>query len=128
MRSQISLEFLIYIAVSAASLVIVLSLYMKGSVITSSIGGKASLEEMVASINANMGYQEASFITYIPQAVCDSRFTGRSVAFSNTSYYFDSNVSINQSSACAYGGEIAEIQMLQYPNQTFLVDFSGARP
>ncbi len=128
MKAQVSLEFLIYTAVSAASLVIVLSLYIKGNAIASSIGGKASLEEMVASINANMGYQKASFTAYIPSAVCDSRFGAESVEFSNASYYFNSNVSINQSHACAYSGEIAEIQMLRYPNQTFLVEFSGANP
>lgn len=127
MKAQLSLEFLIYMTVSAAALVLVLSLYIKGSAVASVLSGKATLEELVAVINTNMGYQTANFTAYIPSDICDASLGNRSIEFSNSSYFFDSNISMSLPQACEHSGEIARVTMFQYPNQTYLVEFSGAR-
>lgn len=125
-RAQVSFEFLIYVAVSAVALVLVLSLFIRGNSTLAYINGKSSLEGLVALINTNMAFQRASFSSYIPEEACSFQFGSRSIEFDNQSYLFTANVSIDKEGICAYAGTIALVNITELQNGAYLVSFSGS--
>jgi len=126
MRAQTSFEFLICLAVSATALVLALSMYIKGSGMVAGIGDRSALEELVASINANTGFQTASFVSYVPYSACGARLNKTGISLENESYSFSSSVSISAGQLCEFAGRIARVDMAEFPNGTFQVVFSEA--
>ncbi|MDE1868957.1 MAG: hypothetical protein KGH60_03265 [Candidatus Micrarchaeota archaeon] len=70
-KGQLSFEFLIYIAVSAAALVAVFSIYEASGASQRAASTGIYMQELTASINGNMAYQSSSFYAYVPPGICN---------------------------------------------------------
>lgn len=70
-KGQLSFEFLLYIAVSAAALVTVFSIYGASGAMQKAASAGVYMQELAASINGNMAYQSSSFYAYVPRNICN---------------------------------------------------------
>lgn len=122
MKAQVSFEFLIYTVISAVSLVFILLVYLRGNAVLASESNQAALGELVATINTNMAYQQASFRVYIPSHICNASVKSDLIGLSNNSYYFANNVSVDKGELCAFSGRVALLNMTRQLNDTFSID------
>jgi hypothetical protein len=119
-KAQLSFEFLIYVAISAVSLVGMMALYIKGSQTYSLAEGRAYAELFVAGVNSHMGYSLSSFVAYVPKGLCGHLFGGRALRYYNTDYAFAGNVTLDNS-LCGSAGGMENITMYRSDNGTFTV-------
>lgn len=121
MRAQLSLEFMVYTALSAASLVSCLYMFTLGYGMLYSSEERAYMQGFVAEVNSNMAYYQSQFRAFVPGAICSSRATSDSIVYSNQSYTFGSNVSVDIGALCAGSGSVALVRMSREANGTFEV-------
>ncbi len=120
MRSQLSLEFLLYIGIAMASMAAMLALYLKGSAQLRQYSAQAELEAFVTDVNANMGMDTGSFYAYLPKGICAAQAINNSITYMNVSYQFYGNVSLQLGGACN-SGRIVLVRTSVMRNGTLLV-------
>ncbi len=122
MRLQLSLEFVLYTALAAASAASAISMfvYAKGSIAERE--GGVYLEELSALINANMAYSNSTFYAFVPRGLCGAPAGGSngSGAYSGADSV-DGNLTI-QPSLCGSGGGIARLRLVRLFNGTYLLE------
>ena len=69
-KAQMSIEFIIYIAISAISLVAVLSIYHFGSLKINSTMNLDYVDNFASIINSNLYQYKSTFTSYIPNSIC----------------------------------------------------------
>ncbi|MCL4389703.1 hypothetical protein M1397_03825 [Candidatus Marsarchaeota archaeon] len=119
MKAQLSFEMLIYLGLSLASIAAAVYAYVYGRGAVSGAAATYSLEEFVAAVNSNAGFQSSSFYAYVPNGLCNASLLGNMLIYRNATYYFESNVSIAKGLLCAYG--FTTISTERLANGTILV-------
>ena len=118
MRVQLSFEFLLYLGIAMASMVVMIAFYSKASTPLSSFSAQGEFEDFVAGVNANFGIAEGSFDAYLPKEACTLRVTNNTVSYMGQSYWFYGNISLELAGRCP-GFELLHTSMLL--NGTMLV-------
>lgn len=106
MRSQESVEFLVYIAVAAASLAVSLSLfvpYYSGMRRQSEASG---FGDFVASLNYATGYSRYAFTARVPEGICNATLSNGSISGPYGSFQLYGNVTFSPA-VCGEGGSVA---------------------
>ena len=119
MKAQLSFEMLLYLGISLASIAAGIYAYAYGKGEISRAAGAYSLEELVAAVNSNAGFQSSSFYAYVPEGICNASLSGNRLAYWDAEYYFESNVSIERGVLCASG--FTTISTERLANGTILV-------
>lgn len=120
MMAQISLEFMTYLAVSAASLVVSLSLVLP---YLSGMGESATsmeLSDFVAGINSAMAYSSSSFMAMIPKGLCNSTIGGGTIANRYGSFVVNGDVVLG-ARLCGREGTLSMVYVERNPNGSFTV-------
>ncbi len=116
-----SVEFMIYIAISVSSLAAGALLFERGSADMRAREGSAYIEGFVAAVNSNMGYTQSYITVFVPNQICDAVVGPTGLVYGNATYGFDGNVSLDMASICKYGGGIARLHMERMYNGTLAV-------
>lgn len=120
MKLQLSMEFVLYVALVSASTASALSLfvYARGS-----LAGRTSSvysEELAALINANMAYADGTFSAFVPADFCESVASGNQVRSSEGVFLLDGNITVAES-ACVVQGSLARLELSRLLNGTYLL-------
>ncbi len=108
MRPQMTVEFLTYIAVSAASLALSLSLFLPYYSAMTNGEGAAQFRDFVAAIDYAMGYSSYSFTAKVPYGLCNSTLSGYGIATRYGTFPLYGNVSFS-SLLCSEEGSTVRI-------------------
>ncbi len=120
MRGQLSLEFMLYIAVGVLALSGMLYVYMQSSAWMRSDMQASYMEEFVAAVNSNMGYSRSEFSIFVPAGLCDSASNATSIT-AGTALHFDAGVEISDN-VCRIDGSVGNLTMTRLQNGTYEVD------
>ncbi len=120
MEGQTSLEFLIYMAVAAASTVVMLKLYLFGSASISAFQENSSMQQLAGQIAMQFGQQSGRFYAYLPPDPCNLTAEGASILYRNQSYPMPGNISLDRAEICGMGG-VAELYSEIAQNGTLVV-------
>ena len=118
LRGQLSVEFLVYLTVAVAGMLIAVQMFATASAKVNVGLGSAYVQEFFGSAASVAGYSSAKFQAYVPQGLCSipsevanySEAVGMPVLLDN--------------SVCAYSGE-ALLQSNLLPNGTYLIRVVG---
>ncbi len=121
MKAQLSFEFLIYVAISAVSLVGMLAVYLKGNAIYVNVENRSYAELLVAAINNHLGYFSSNFTAYVPKGVCANPVNGTLLEYDNATYSFSGDVRLS-GSLCDGNGGLEYVTVTRLDNGTFVVD------
>lgn len=119
-RLQVSLELLVYIALSAASLALSLSLFYAyyGRIVNEGIS--MQFAAFASQINGNVGYAYSSFAALVPAHLCNASISNASIVYDGQRFSLLADVEISRS-LCSSEGRIAQVSMQMQQNGTFLV-------
>ena len=120
MRGQTSLEFLIYVAIAAASTAVMLKLYLFGNASIAAYQQNSSMEQLAGQIALQFGQQSGSFYAYLPMEPCNLAAEGASIIYTNRSYPLPGNISINRTKICGMHG-LVELYTETAQNGTLVV-------
>jgi hypothetical protein len=118
-RSQMSIEFLVYTGITAASLVVMLAVYIKAGAAISAMDANSGLENFAGTINMNMEYQRSTFIAYVPPQICGASVVNGSIIYSGSLFELAGPLSLDNALLCGYAGRFARLSLVQEPNGTF---------
>jgi len=120
-RAQLSLEFMLYTALVAASTVSAIAtfLYVQGS--QGARVGRAYTEELVALINANMAYASSDFYAVVPSGLCNGTLRGDEINTNAGALRIDGNLTI-LGSACSGQGGMERLELARLPNGTYALE------
>lgn len=120
-KAQLSLEFMLYTALAAASTVSAISvfLYVQGS--QNARTGKAYAEELAALINANMAYENSDFYAVVPAELCNATLSGNEAYTSLGEFRIDGNLTILES-ACNGQGSMEHLKLARLFNGTYALE------
>ncbi len=121
-KAQMSIEFIIYIAISAISLVAVLSIYHFGSLKINSTMNLDYVDNFASIINSNLYQYKSTFTSYIPNSICKIKIAGYELKYKNKSIAIDAPVKLNNS-ICKNSGKIENMTMY-YSNGTYFLGAS----
>lgn len=119
MRVQVSLEFMLYLAVSVASLVLSLSLFAPYYLQAGESGSAMGLRDFAAELNNAMQYYSASFVAYVPAQVCSLNTSGMRLSGPSGSFPLDGSVAVSNA-ICGTSG-LEALTMHRLSNGTFVV-------
>ncbi len=124
MKAQLSLEFMLYTALVAASTVSAISvfLYVQGS--QEARTSRAYAEELLALINANMAYDSSTFYAVVPSGLCSNTRNGSEINTSSGILSLDGNLTI-QESACSRQGSMEHLKLSRLSNGTYALEGVG---
>ncbi len=114
MRIQMSLEFVIYAAISLASLTGALAAYSAVMPKYSSMENGAELTTFASAVNANMQYASSTFDAFVPRGICNPV----NEAWASTA--FDSRVAFG-AGLCNSAGGIRQVSMSMDGNGTVIL-------
>jgi hypothetical protein len=120
MRAQLSFEFLVYVAVSGASLAVMLGLFARSQAVQSNIRAASYTEELIASINANMAYSSSSFSAYVPEGLCGAAVANDALVTSFGSFTLNNPLIIAGNALCP-GQGIERLGMTEEYNGTYVL-------
>jgi hypothetical protein len=120
MRGQLSLEFLLYLAATGASLVFSLAVFEGAQGRLAPQIAQAELYALVSAVNARVGYQHSAFYAFVPSAFCKSAATTGGIVYGNVTYGFGAPI-IVANEVCAGGAGSEHLDMTQYLNGTYLL-------
>jgi len=118
-HAQISLEFLIYLAISAISLLFILSIYIEGTSELNSSVNNAYLGSFVSAINSNMNYYESNVQLYVPKSICNCTSSNEYLSCAYEKFKLYGNLSITKE-ICLNSGSI-ETMDLYYSNGKYML-------
>lgn len=106
-KAQITLEFLIYLAIGISALAT--AIYATSGIRSSYLDGisKYELESFYGHISAMQQYGSSSFAAYVPKSVC-SCSGSKSVVCGNYTVYAGAEIKLLKS-VCEYSGNIENI-------------------
>ncbi|MGC8495792.1 MAG: hypothetical protein ACP5RM_02900 [Candidatus Micrarchaeia archaeon] len=110
-RAQLSVEFMVYAAASAASLAVVLAGFGAYSGIASGYSNSIYKNSFYSALYSNMPYYYSSFTAFIPKDLCGN-------SMHNTLL---NNSVIVSNSVCADNGTVQKLSMIRSSNSTFYV-------
>jgi hypothetical protein len=119
MKSQLSLEFALYLAAAASGLVFALALF--GRAAAAIKGGISDTEwyAFAAEIESRVGYQAAKFFAVVPQGFCSSWVNGSSIVqYGNATYALGAPLFV-EGNVCA--GLNVTLGMYMLPNGSYLL-------
>ena len=118
MRSQASLEIIIYLVIAVAALAASIYAY-------ESLRAKMAFEinreymmDLVSLINSNMEYQKSDFSAFVPQYICNSTFDGRYIKNSYGTFGLYNPVSLSNFT-CVASGRYSTLTLSYEMNGTF---------
>jgi hypothetical protein len=122
MRGQLSLEFMLYLAATGASLVFSLAIFGGAQTKLGPQISQVELYALVSAINARFGYQQSSFYAFVPAAFCGAEFNSSVIVYDDVSYQFYAPL-IVADGICANSGIGGSrlLSMTQYLNGTYLL-------
>ncbi len=124
MRAQLSLEFMLYTALVAASTVSAISIFLY---VQSSQGARTSrayTEELIALINANMAYESSAFYAVVPAGLCNGTLNGNEADAGAVGFSIDGNLTVLQS-ACGRQGGMEHLELSRLQNGTYALGGAG---
>ncbi|EET90074.1 MAG: hypothetical protein LVQ97_00450 [Candidatus Micrarchaeales archaeon] len=124
-RAQISIEFMVYMAVALSSLAAAVYAYSAYSSRYSSEAGQAYLNSLFAKLDYHMQYPDSVFSAYVPKSICTAVANGSSIAIGKSVFRPDYNLEIS-SSVCAGSGSTEELNLSYDYNGTYTLQ--GASP
>jgi hypothetical protein len=110
-RAQLSVEFMVYVAASLASLAVVLAGFGVYSSIASNYNNNTYINSFYSALYSNMVYDYSTFTALIPPSLCN-----------NTTYHSLLNGSIIvANSVCASAGTVKKLLLERNSNNTFYI-------
>ncbi|MDE1810647.1 MAG: hypothetical protein KGH66_01220 [Candidatus Micrarchaeota archaeon] len=125
-KGQLSIEFMIYVAMATASLVVSLRLFTIGTAAQGVSIGNAYSEELAAAIDANMGYSSSAFSAYVPRSICNATIGDGYIRIGGSLLELDSNLTMADGSVCRNSGGVERLLLYRVSNDTF--ELSGSVP
>ena len=119
-RAQLSFEFLVYVAVSGASLAVILGMFARSQAVQGDISSASYTEELVASIDANMAYSSSSFSAYVPEGLCGAAVVDDTLVTSFGNFTLNNPIEIEGNALCS-GEGIEQLAMAQEYNGTYVL-------
>lgn len=120
MGAQLSFEFLVYVAVSSASLAVMLGMFARSQAVQDSMRAASYTEELVASINANMAYSSSSFSAYVPKGLCGAVAIGGTLVTGFGNFTLNNPIELEGNALCS-GPGVARLGMTEGYNGTYLL-------
>lgn len=124
MRAQLSLEFMLYTALAAASTVSAIASFLYVQRIQVSSTNRTYVEELAALINANMAYESSDFYAVMPSSICNGTFHGDVMRVTFETLRIDGNLTIG-TSACSAPGGIEHLKLTRLSNGTYALEGAG---
>jgi hypothetical protein len=119
-KAQLSFEFLVYVAVSGASLALMLGMFARSQAAQSNIRAAAYTGELAASINANMAYGSSSFSAYVPEGLCGAAVVDGTLVTRFGNFTLDGPLMISRNALCP-GQGIERLSMAEEYNGTYVL-------
>lgn len=121
-KAQITLEFLIYMAVGISALAT--AIYATAGIRSGYTNGisKYELESFFSHISAMQQYGSSSFAAYVPKSVC-SCSGSETIACGNYSVYYGAGIKLSPS-ICEYSGSVENISESYSGTDLYLISGS----
>ena len=119
MKAQLSFEFLIYMAVSGISLAVMLGMFIRAQSVQNSMNLRSYVEELAASINANMNYRSSSFSAYVPSNLCNATVVNGTLVTVQGSFQLDGQLELLGNALCQSTGSVEQLDMTETYNGTY---------
>ena len=123
-KAQLSLEFMLYTALVAASTVSALSIFIYAQCSQNARASSAYAEELFALINANMAYERGYFYAVVPAGLCNASLHGNEVDTKDGVFRTDGNLTILRS-ACTMPGSMERLELVRLFNGTYVLEGAG---
>jgi len=120
-RAQLSLEFMLYTALVAASAVSAVSAYLYAQRSQVTRTDAAYAEELFALINANMAYGSSVFYAVVPADMCNATAHSGEIDTGYGTFRIDGNLTV-RSSACDSPGRIERLELEVLANGTYALE------
>lgn len=120
MKTQTSLEFTVYLAVSVVSLVLSLSFFMPYYLKIEKANDASQYAVFIASVNSAMDYYSSSFLTMIPNGLCNSTISGGIISGPYGQFRLNGDLRVSNS-LCIDSGKSEMLSMVRQPDGGFLV-------
>jgi len=91
---------MLYLVISATALIGAFSMYINNKSIMQMDITKLFLQQFVTDVNLHTSLYKSSFNVYIPYGACNAKFYKNKLLFDNSSFIFNSNISMNWSLLC----------------------------
>jgi hypothetical protein len=110
----------VYVAVSGASLAVMMGLFVRAQGVQGSISAASYTEELTASINANMAYSSSSFSAYVPKGLCGATVVKGVLITGFGNFTLDSPLIMGSNALCP-GQGVEKFGLVEEYNGTYLL-------
>lgn len=114
LRTQMSFEFMIYLAISLSSLLIGITIFIHFHSSIINLSNKIYFEQFASEINENIGFQSSNFKIFIPATLCNKTILTN--IFNSDNLILTANNIIINKTVCKNNQIIGSFKIYTSPN------------
>ncbi len=116
---------MVYLAISAISLVVSLPFFIRGNYGVSSYATMSEIGSLASMINQGMQSYQSSFAAYVPSGICNATISNNSIVYNGARYPLYGRIEISQSYLCKNSGNILHFEMQRNAGENYTLSVSS---